>query len=567
MAREKLKQRGIELPTAAPCIYARSFLAFLRDCVWTIDEARGGEIRAWPFEGEWERYWLDWEHALLTAEGPLLVDKTRRTMASNVVTAFDLWVLAGGTDPRWPTLERSQSNRRVLIQAQKLEGVGGSAEFVDRIRRLLDVAEQKGLRAKWPGFPTFAFSFGRARASNGSQIDAVPQGAEQVRGPGTTLLHAEELAFWEQARASMENALPALHPYGKLIAVTTPQVGGYAADIRNGELRAAGGATEAALPTPGAKLPFRRTKDGWCVLEIRGERDVPGYDPREVGRGMSEQTYRREVLGDWTASAGKVVYPEYGDIHEPLDGLPYDPERPLLCGWDLPAATGGTPAFVASQLSAAGQWLIYGSVQPLADESLGVWDFALRVYEWLHERFAAPTMQRVEEMALVHYGDPAGAQKALRGGSQAGIELRSAYDIIHRGDQIEGPNGSVVEREGFGWVIQPGEVSLTKRLESVRARLSMNVLGGPGLLVAPSATMLREGFRGGYHYAQRADGRYELDPAKNKYSHSQDSLGYVASRVFLQRVTKDPMRDYLDAVRRSTPATRTMGGGRGGGRR
>lgn len=236
------QRRGIPRPIVKPkppCLYQQSFLAFLRDCVWTIDEARGGEVRPWPFEGEWERYWIDWEHALLTCS-PLLIDKTRRTMASNVVTAFDMWVAAGGVDPRWPALEMSRENRRVLIQAQKLEGVGGSAEFVDRIRRLVDVAEGKGLRERWPSFPTFTFSFGRARVSNGSQIDAVPQGAEQVRGPGTTLLHAEELAFWEQAKPSMENALPALHPHGHLVAVTTPSVGSYAADIRHGLLGAGG---------------------------------------------------------------------------------------------------------------------------------------------------------------------------------------------------------------------------------------------------------------------------------------------------------------------------------------
>lgn len=216
--------------------YANSFTAFLRDCIWTVDEARGGEVRPWPWEGEWERYWQDWEYALLTCS-PLLVDKTRRTMASNVATAWDLWVAAGGVDPRWAALTLSTQNRRVLIQAQKLEGVGGSAEFVDRIRRMLQVSSEKGgLLKRWPKFPTFQFKFGQALGSNGSKIDAVPQGAEQVRGPGTTLLHAEELSFWDQAKASMENAIPALHPHGHLVAVTTPAVGCYAADIRNDEL-------------------------------------------------------------------------------------------------------------------------------------------------------------------------------------------------------------------------------------------------------------------------------------------------------------------------------------------
>lgn len=230
------RAQDAQIEKAANNPYARSFRLFLKDCIWTIDEARGGEVRPWPWDGEWERYWIDWEFALLTCS-PLLIDKTRRTMASNVVTAFDLWIAAGGIDPRWPALQLSRSNRRVLIQAQKLEGVGGSAEFVDRIRRILQVSNEKaGVEARWPGFPTFTFKFGVALGTNGSQINAVPQGAEQVRGPGTTLLHAEELAFWEQAKPSMENALPALHPFGHLVAVTTPAVSSYAADIRYGRL-------------------------------------------------------------------------------------------------------------------------------------------------------------------------------------------------------------------------------------------------------------------------------------------------------------------------------------------
>ena len=151
--------------------------------------------------------------------------------------AFDLWVAAGGQDPRWEALLLSTRNRRVLVQSQKLEGPGGSAEFVGRIRMLYEEAERRGLRERWPAFPAWTWAFGRGMAANGGKIDAVPQGADQVRGPGTTLLHAEELSFWDQAQSTMETALPALHPYGHLCAVTTPAAATYAARIRRGEIR------------------------------------------------------------------------------------------------------------------------------------------------------------------------------------------------------------------------------------------------------------------------------------------------------------------------------------------
>jgi len=202
-------------------------------------------VRPWPTDERWvewghsldgrswDAYWADWETALLCCS-PLLIDKTRRVMASNIVCAWDLWVASGGQDPRWPALMLSTQNRKVIVQSRKLEDEGGSAEFVGRIGEMYRIAVEQGLRERWPGFPEWKFSFGNGRASNGGRITAVPQGADQIRGPGTTLLHAEELSFWTEAGETLETAIPALHPYGHLVAVTTPAVGTYAKDIRDG---------------------------------------------------------------------------------------------------------------------------------------------------------------------------------------------------------------------------------------------------------------------------------------------------------------------------------------------
>lgn len=217
---------------ANPC--ASSFQTFLRH-LWTVDEARAGEVRPWPTGHGWDPVWRDWETALLCCS-PLLVDKTRRVMASNVVCGWDLWVMLGGADPRWPALMLSSANRRVLLQSRKLEGPGGSAEFVGRAATMLRISEEHGLRKAWPGMPRWSVKFGVIECDHGGRIDAVPQGAEQVRGPGTTLVHAEELSFWEAAQASCETAIPALHPFGHLVAVTTPAAATYAARIRRGEI-------------------------------------------------------------------------------------------------------------------------------------------------------------------------------------------------------------------------------------------------------------------------------------------------------------------------------------------
>lgn len=286
-------------------------------------------------------------------------------------------------------------------------------------------------------------------------------------------------------------------------------------------------------------IPLRKTDEGWFVAEIRGAEHIPEYDPREVGRGLSDSAFKREILGDWSASTGRVVFPEFGPIHLAKDPLPFDPRRPLLCGWDQGGMpSGGTPAFVPTQLNAYGQWLIYKPVMPDEDETVGIYDFCQWVAEYLQERFAEPFGLTLKDLNLIHYGDPAGnapPPKTL-GMMSAKMEHRSCYEIIRRGQQvIVGTDAMgepiIDEKPGFGWYIRPGEVSLTKRLEAIRARLTSLHEGLPMLVVDTDATIIRDAFQGAYHYKQRNDGRYELDPYKNHASNCVDALSYAASRM------------------------------------
>lgn len=559
------RKRGVQAPIRPPNPYAASFIAFLRDCCWTIDKAMAGKARPWPRGIEhgisWDDYWADLDAALLGCAAPLLIDKTRRTMISNVLCAFELWLAAGGHDPRWPVLEESQANRLIIIQAQKMgknkSDEGCAAEFVAREEAMYHLMVEQGLRQRWPGFPQFTWGFGWGTASNGSKIVAVGEGPDQIRGPGPTWLRMEELAAWEQAQATCAVAMPALYPYGRACAVTTASAGTYAHRIRNGEIST--GRTVTPEPPKTRVLPLT-IKGDWHHLEIRGEKHIPGYEPGKVGAGMPSQDFRREVLGDWSASSGKLVFEEYGDVHEPNTALPFDPARVLLCGWDLPAATGGTPAFACAQLSPRGQLLVYGSLLPGVEESLGPLSFAMRVGDWLMATFCAPLGLQLCDLKLEHYADPAGDQVPIRGGvSNARLELRSAYDEIRDGEQIELPDGTIIERPGMGWQMQPGEVTARGRFAAMRQRLSTLIGGAPAIVLSPKATYLREGFRGGYHYAQRTDGQYELDPAKNRHSHPQEALQYLVSRCHLHVADPDPRAAYLEQMRRSQPTGRVAG--------
>src|SRR5205085_1114219 len=77
--------------------------------------------------------------------------------------------------------------------------------------------------------------------------------------------------------------------------------------------------------------------------------------------------------------------------------------------------------------------------------------------------------------------------------------------------------GEISQRlPGFGFKIQPGPVNVADRVGAVRARLKLILSGGlPALVVDPRATVIKDGFAGGYHHERLADGNYSDKPQEN----------------------------------------------------
>lgn len=297
-----------------------------------------------------------------------------------------------------------------------------------------------------------------------------------------------------------------------------------------------GGAFEEISLTPepeeGKLLPLWRTPDGWHILRIHHSA-VPHYNYEQASQGLSLDGVERELELNWNTTVGKRVYPTFGDGHHVAKrSLPFNPRQPLYCGWDF-----GTPAFVPSQINALGQWQLFPSLSPLEETTIGVYEFGEMVADFLLRRFAMPNEMKLEQLRLIHIGDPAGAGKIPLPG-EASKETTTAFEILDRGLLMvigyeERGKPLYKKQKGWGWKIRPGAVNITDRLESVRSRLNTNLMNGiPALIVDPEATTVVEGFLGGYHYKQRADGSYEWDPHKNYYSHTMDALGYVATRLF-----------------------------------
>ena len=230
-----LVRRLEELERGNP--YQHSFHRFLTECVRTVDEAAGGHIAQFPDDPYNE------EVCGYLIEKPLLfLEKARRVLMTWRVSALDLWVTAGGQDPRWPALMQSTGYRKVLIISKKEEDAAWVLN--ERVKFIYDQLVERGIHEKWPGFPTFKFPDSKvgtqAVASNGSTIKAVAQGEKQVRQFGGTLIHYEEVNHSPDARQTVAAALPVLMGKdglgGHIVLVGTPNINSYGCDLRDGNL-------------------------------------------------------------------------------------------------------------------------------------------------------------------------------------------------------------------------------------------------------------------------------------------------------------------------------------------
>ena len=290
-------------------------------------------------------------------------------------------------------------------------------------------------------------------------------------------------------------------------------------------------------PVPTARrrlVPQRMTPDGWVIDRVHYSL-VPGYDFVEASEGLSDEAVRRELEIDWSASEGKRVYPQFSrERHVASDPLVPDITRPFYCGWDF----GGCPAFVPTQLNVFGQWLIFPSLSPPEGLSIGIYEFGQMVADHMQREYASKYGVSLDKLTLIHFGDPAGAARPPRTG-QGRKETQSCFDILKRGLIMHAgtdDNGEPVvhKKPGWDWTIIPGAVNITERLEAVRGRLTTSLAEGhSAMVVCCNADAVIRGLSGGYHYHQRADGHYEYDPHKDWFSHTADSYGYIATRLFM----------------------------------
>jgi hypothetical protein len=195
--------------------------------------------------------------------------------------------------------------------------------------------------------------------------------------------------------------------------------------------------------------------------------------------------------------------PVYGedfslDFHVSKEPLKWNDMFPVVRGWDFGLAAEGM-ACVFVQLLPPTRLFVYNE---LTASDLDLEHFCPEVRRVSHEWF--PNCRKWFDIV-----DPSGFNRN-------DIDKRKRVDIV---------------RQILNTRAIPGAKSEVDRLRAVTRFLRENRRGMPAVMIDPKVRMLIDGFIGGYHYAWAKGGGLKDHPEKNEYSHIQDALQYVCSKI------------------------------------
>jgi hypothetical protein len=203
--------------------------AFVRDCVWTRDEA-SSSIRRYPDKAYAAILAQEWNAK--AEDGSLrypviAVAKSRRMVVSWLYIALNVWL----------AITHPGSKIGFLARKEGKTDAEGSAELVSRAAFIADHIP--------PIFPPSLFVPGTQlhthcflKFPNGSEILGLGQGADQARQLTFTSVLADEISFWEQAYETWIGLKPTSQGGGRITMVSSPGLG-FFSDMVHDRLEAA----------------------------------------------------------------------------------------------------------------------------------------------------------------------------------------------------------------------------------------------------------------------------------------------------------------------------------------
>ncbi len=339
-----------------------------------------------------------------------------------------------------------------------------------------------------------------------SSIQGFPQGADQLRQFTLSRILADEMAFWEDARAMYSASLPTLDGGGSFTAISSRSPGFFkdlVFDNFDGE-----GSSEAKHFFPGQGIEvWRNPKNKFVVFELHYSADEKKRDPsyREARRAeLPYAQYMMEYEKSWETLQGRPVFPDWNkSVHGNREEEWAELGVPLVLGIDQ----GLTPGCLV--------------LQP-KDEGL------VAICEYTAENMGA---ERFKEMVKYRLRQDFPQWTDWEKDFIVGIDPTA----FNRRDVDERNYASVWAKD---FVVVGGENSFEKRKQAVENQLITFRKGLPSFRVNLSrCPVLVRGFDGEYHYP---DKMFEIEPSKarplkNFASNIHDALQYGITALYRRR--------------------------------
>lgn len=175
---------------------------FIKDCIWTRDEADGGSVKQFP-----QKEYLERIDLLFSREKILCIPKSRRMMMTWRILALTLWE------------GLFNKNSVIFVQSKK----GEDSAYLMGEDRLLFM--YNNLPHKEYPFPkivrkirdTAGKGYKAIQLSNGTSYFAVAEGSDQLRQYTASRVYCTEMAFWTQAELTWMALRPTIQGGGKIV--------------------------------------------------------------------------------------------------------------------------------------------------------------------------------------------------------------------------------------------------------------------------------------------------------------------------------------------------------------
>jgi hypothetical protein len=213
---------------------------------------------------------------------------------------------------------------------------------------------------------------------------------------------------------------------------------------------------------------------------------------------------------------GQPVFESYNDNFH-MARAPLDPIKglPIFIGMDFSIV-----GCVIGQHTSLGQLRI---TDELTSEGL------MGIRQFCTNRLLPLLRTRYYGFPVSGFGDPAGVARAP-------TDESTCFEILHSAEI------------GLTSIVEAPTNAFSARKDAVEHFLTYGWHGDPGLLITPTAKVLRKAMNGGYHFEKEAKSNspdeYKLVPAKNYSSHIADALEYLCMFI-LQKGVRDKVEQAI----------------------